>query len=80
MRKKSSAASAANAICDHVRSWLCGTESGEIVSMGVWSNGNPYNIKNGLIFSFPVKCKNGEWEIVKGLDLNPIKDRINKTE
>lgn len=70
MRKKSSAASAANATCDHIHDWLCGTRPGEWVSMGVWSDGNPYGIKDGLIFSFPVKCRDGDWEIVKGLDVS----------
>lgn len=64
MRGKSSAASAANAVCDHIRSWFLGTTSGEIVSMAVWSTGNPYGIADGLIFSFPVICVNGEWSIV----------------
>ena len=82
MRKKSSAASAANAICDHVRSWLVGTQPGEIVSMAVWSNGNPYGVKDQLIFSFPVTCKNGEWTIVKGFNLNNnhSQNMIRKTE
>ena len=70
MRKKSSAASAANAICDHIRNWVLGTSSGEIVSMAVWSNNNPYGVPNGLIFSFPVKCSNGKWEFIEGLNLN----------
>ena len=68
MRKSSSAASAANAICDHVRSWVRGTVEGEVVSMAVWSTNNCYGIASGLIFSFPVTCKNGKWEIVKDLD------------
>lgn len=82
MRKKSSAASAANAICDHVRSWLVGTQPGEIVSMGVWSNGNPYGVQEGLIFSFPVTCMNGEWTVVRGLDLENThsQNMIRKTE
>lgn len=65
----SSAASAANAICDHIRSWVLGTNSGEIVSMGVISDNNPYGIKNNLIFSFPVTCQNGNWKIVENLNL-----------
>jgi len=44
MRGKSSAASAANAVCDHIRNWFLGTASGEIVSMAVWSDGNPYGV------------------------------------
>lgn len=70
LRKLSSAGSAANAVCDHIRNWVNGTSEGEIVSMAVWSNGNSYGIPNGLIFSFPVICKNGKWTIVNGLKLN----------
>jgi len=47
-----------------------GTRPGEIVSMAVWSNGNPYGIKENLIFSFPVTCSNGNWSFVKGLSLS----------
>ncbi len=82
MRNKSSAASAANAICDHIRSWICGTTPGEIVSMAVWSNGNPYGVKDGIIFSFPVRCKNGKWSIVPGLDISNeySRNKIRTTE
>lgn len=82
MRKKSSAASAASSTCDHIHDWLCGTRPGEWVSMGVWSNGNPYGIAPGLIFSFPVKCVNGEWEIVKGLKVSDkfSQESIKKNE
>ena len=38
--------------------------------MAVWSDGNKYGVKSGLIFSFPVVCKNGDWQIIDGLDLN----------
>jgi len=69
-RQLSSAASAAVAICDHVRNWMNGTQEGEIVSMAVWSNGNPFGIKDGLIFSFPVTCKNGEWSFAPSAALN----------
>eukprot|EP00350_Pseudokeronopsis_sp_OXSARD2_P008017 CAMPEP_0170545262 /NCGR_PEP_ID=MMETSP0211-20121228/3715_1 /TAXON_ID=311385 /ORGANISM="Pseudokeronopsis sp., Strain OXSARD2" /LENGTH=286 /DNA_ID=CAMNT_0010849117 /DNA_START=213 /DNA_END=1073 /DNA_ORIENTATION=- len=65
--KKSSAASAANAACDHMHDWWVGTKNGEYTSMGVISNGNQYGIEGGLIFSFPCICKNGEWTIVNGL-------------
>lgn len=82
MRKKSSAASAASATCDHIHDWLCGTRPGEWVSMGVWSTGNPYGIEDGLIFSFPVKCKGGDWEIVKGLHVDDAlsKEKLKATE
>lgn len=82
MRKKSSAASAANATCDHIHDWICGTRPGEWVSMAVWSNGNPYGIRDGLIFSFPVKCVGGDWEFVKGLDVSDkfSKEKLRITE
>jgi len=75
MRQLSSAASAANSICDHVRNWILGTSSGEFVSMAVWSNGNPYGVPENLIFSFPVTCKDGKWTFVKGMNL---KDPFSK--
>eukprot|EP01092_Planopodium_desertum_P008603 TRINITY_DN36061_c0_g1_i1.p1 TRINITY_DN36061_c0_g1~~TRINITY_DN36061_c0_g1_i1.p1 ORF type:complete len:177 (+),score=22.62 TRINITY_DN36061_c0_g1_i1:2-532(+) len=68
-RKLSSAASAANAIVDHMKSWLLGTAPGEIVSMGVVSDGS-YGVPKGLVYSFPVVCKDGDFTIVKGLELD----------
>lgn len=65
--KKSSAASAANAACDHIHDWWVGTNPGEYVSMGVISDGNKYGVTENLCYSFPVTCKNGEWQIVNGL-------------
>jgi len=61
-RKLSSAASAATAICDHMRDWVMGTH-GEIVSMAVVSNGE-YGIHKGLMFSFPVVCADGKYKII----------------
>ena len=69
-RKLSSAMSAAQAICDHMHDWWFGTKDGDWVSMGVCSDGNPYGIPEGLIFSFPVVVKNGSWEFVSGLTLS----------
>ena len=68
-RGASSAASAANAAIDHMRSWALGTEGDDWVSMGVYSDGS-YGIQEGLIYSFPCRCKDGEWEIVQGVDVN----------
>jgi len=68
-RKLSSAASAAQAIVDHMRDWAKGTPEGEIVSMGVWSDGS-YGIAKDLIYSFPVTCKNGQYTIVQGLTVD----------
>ena len=69
-RGASSAASAANAAIDHMRSWALGTADNDWVSMGVISDGS-YDIEPGLIYSFPCRCQNGEWEIVQGL---PVSD------
>ena len=78
--QKSSAASAANAICDHVRDLWFGTEPGRHVSMAVTSDGNPYGVPEGLIFSFPVTIKNQKWTIVPGLNINEFsRDKINKS-
>lgn len=68
-RGASSAASAANAAINHIRDWALGTPANDWVSMGVYSDGS-YGIDKGLIYSFPVTCKNGDWEIVQGLDIN----------
>lgn len=67
-RGASSAASAANAAIDHMRSWALGTEGDDWVSMGVYSDGS-YGIEKGLIYSFPCRCKNGAWEIVQGVEV-----------
>jgi malate dehydrogenase len=68
-RGASSAASAANAAIDHMRSWALGTADDDWVSMGVYSDGS-YGIQEGLIYSFPCACRNGEWRIVQGAAIN----------
>ncbi|KAL8140040.1 hypothetical protein V2J09_006061 [Rumex salicifolius] len=68
-RNLSSALSAASAACDHIRDWVLGTPEGTWVSMGVYSDGS-YNVPAGVIYSFPVTCKNGEWTIVQGLRID----------
>lgn len=68
-RGASSAASAANAAIAHMRSWALGTAEGDWVSMGVYSDGS-YGIAEGLIYSFPCVCNEGDWEIVQGLEIN----------
>ena len=68
-RGLSSAASAANAAIDHMRSWALGTADGDWVSMAVPSDGS-YGVPEGIISSFPCVCKNGEWSIVQGLDID----------
>ena len=68
-RGASSAASAASAAIDHVRSWNSVTPDGDWVSMGVPSNGS-YGVQSGLIYSYPVTCTGGCYEIVDGLEIN----------
>jgi malate dehydrogenase len=77
-RGASSAASAANAAIDHVHDWVLGTGD-EWVSMAVRSGGQ-YGVEEGIISSFPVRCANGEWEIVEGLDVPDFsRERIDRT-
>jgi malate dehydrogenase len=79
-RGASSAASAANAAIDHIRSWALGTEGDDWVSMGVYSDGS-YGIAEGLIYSFPCRCSNGNWEIVQGVDVGDFsRARMQATE
>jgi malate dehydrogenase len=68
-RGLSSAASAANAAIDHVRDWVRGSREGDWVSMGIPSDGS-YGIPEGVIYGFPVTCKGGEYQIVKGLEVS----------
>ncbi|MFT4768389.1 MAG: malate dehydrogenase [Glaciecola sp.] len=79
-RGASSAASAANAAIDHMRDWALGTEDGDWVSMGVYSDGS-YGIAEGLIYSFPCRCSGGNWSIVTGLEINDFsRGRMQATE
>jgi malate dehydrogenase len=79
-RGASSAASAANAAISHMRTWAKGTADGDWTSMSVYSDGS-YGIAEGLIYSFPCRCKNGEWGIVQGLDVNAFsRARMQATE
>jgi malate dehydrogenase len=73
-RGSSSAASAASAALDHVRTWALGTAEGDWVSMGVPSDGS-YGIPAGLIYSYPVTCRNGEYQIVQGLAIDEASRR-----
>lgn len=78
-RGASSAASAASAAIDHIRDWTLGTDGG-IVSMAVPSDGS-YGIEPGIIYSYPVTCANGDYEIVQGLDINDFsREKMNATE
>ncbi len=79
-RGASSAASAASAAVDHMRSWALGS-NGQWVSMGVYSQGNPYGVDQDLMFAFPITTANGEWKIVEGLEISAFsREMIKKTE
>lgn len=79
-RGASSAASAANAAIFHMRDWALGTPENDWVSMGVYSDGS-YGIEEGLIYSFPCVCKNGDWEIVQGLSIDEFsREKMTATE
>ena len=79
-RGQSSAASAASAAIDHMRSWALGTPEGDWVSMGIYSDGS-YGVEQGLIYSFPCTCKDGKFEIVQGLEINEFsRNRMQITE
>ena len=68
-RGASSAASAASAAIDHIRDWFRGSLQGDTLSMGIPSDGS-YGIPEGVIYSYPVICRGGQYEIVQGLDID----------
>jgi malate dehydrogenase len=68
-RGASSAASAASAAIDHVHDWAMGTDGDDWVSMAVPADGS-YGIEPGVVYSFPVRCSDGRYEIVKDLEIN----------
>ncbi len=68
-RGSSSAASAASATIDAARDWLHGSAEGDWVSMAVVSDGS-YDVPEGLVYSFPVTTRDGNWEIVQGLEID----------
>ena len=79
-RGASSAASAANAAIDHMRTWALGSPANDWVSMGIYSDGS-YGIAEGLIYSFPVTCTNGDWSIVQGLEVDAFSQaKMDATE
>lgn len=81
-RGSSSALSAAMAAADCLKTWLVtGTREGETVSMAVYNDKGYYGIKEGIVFSFPCKCRNGEWTVVEGLELSEFaKEKLKITE
>ena len=77
-RGASSAASAANAAIEHMRDWVLGSDT--VLSMGVYSDGS-YGVAEGLTYSFPVICSNGDWGIVQGLEINAFsQEKMDATE
>jgi malate dehydrogenase len=79
-RGASSAASAASAAIDHMHDWALGTPGGDWVSMAIPADGS-YGIETGIVYSFPVRCDNGQYEIVQGLEVNEFsRGRMDATE
>ena len=79
-RGASSAASAASAAIDHVHDWVAGTPADDWVSMGVPADGS-YEIQSGVVYSFPVRCSDGKYEIVQGLGISDFsRKRMDATE
>ena len=79
-RGASSAASAASAAIDHMHDWALGTPGDDWVSMGIPSDGS-YGIEKGIIYSYPVRCKDGRYEIVKDLEVSDFsRERMTATE
>jgi malate dehydrogenase len=79
-RGASSAASAASAAIDHMRDWALGTPDGDWVSMAIPADGS-YGIEPGIIYSYPVRCSGGQYEIVQGLSIDDFsRERMDATE
>ena len=79
-RGASSAASAASAAIDHIHTWVHGTAPGDWISMAVPSDGS-YGIKEGVIYSYPVTIKDGEYQIVQGLAVDEFsRKRMDATD
>ena len=79
-RGQSSAASAASAAIDHVRTWMTGTPEGDWVSMAVPADGS-YGVGEGVVFSYPCTCKGGDYQVVKDLPLDDfLKEKLAATE
>ena len=79
-RGASSAASAASAAINHMHDWVHSTPADDWVSMGIPADGS-YGIKEGVIYSYPVRCSNGNYEIVQGLGISDFsRERMDATE
>ena len=78
-RGLSSAASAANAAIEHMRTWTFDTAEGDWVTMGVPADGS-YGIPEGTMFGYPCTCKDGKYTVVQGIELSEFsKGRIQAT-
>lgn len=78
-RKLSSAMSAAKAACDHMHDWFAGTQGENFVSMGVISDGS-YGIREGLMYSYPVRVVDKKWTIVQGLNIDDFaREKLDAT-
>ncbi len=78
-RGASSAASAASAAIDHIHTWVHGTPESDWVSMGIPSDGS-YGIPPGVVYSYPVTCKDGQYQIVQGLEIDAFsRERMTAT-
>ena len=79
-RGASSAASAASAAIDHLRDWSLGTPDGDWVSMAIPADGS-YGIEPGIVYSYPVRCRQGNYEIVQDLSISDAsRARMTATE
>ncbi|RZV33766.1 MAG: malate dehydrogenase [Chromatiales bacterium] len=79
-RGASSAASAASAAIDHMHDWVLGTPGEDWVSMAIPADGS-YGIEPGIIYSYPVRCGGGDYEIVQGLEIDDFsRERMDQTE
>lgn len=79
-RGASSAASAASAAIDHMHDWALGSADDDWVSMAIPADGS-YGIEPGIVYSYPVRCREGQYEIVQGLSIDDFsRERMDKTE
>ncbi len=79
-RGASSAASAASAAIDHMYDWALGTPGDDWVSMAIPADGS-YGVEPGIVYSFPVRCDGGAYEIVQGLEIDDFsRERMDATE
>ena len=79
-RGASSAASAASSAIDHMNTWALGTAEGDWTSMAIPSDGS-YGIEPGIVYSYPVTCKDGRYTIVQGLEVSDFsRERMSATE